>query len=161
MVSATTTIDVVLIFRNTWYNVDVLGVLRGRYRSPVFAVKFGLRAIRNCLKTQLCAIRQEGLDNLGEYPCVFSEIGIPFDLDEKKAYSTGNYSSQIGALDANCFALEGANVGYTFWHYSTLVSLLGLYGTLTKVIEYPLMGRLLEWRRFKFLLELGTARDAQ
>lgn len=107
--------------RNTWYNVDVLGLLRGRYSSPILAIKLGLSAIRNCLRDQLIAIRNEGLENMGSYPCFFTEIGIPFDLDSKKAYTNGDYSSQIGALDANFYALEGAGVHYTMWHYSPLV----------------------------------------
>ncbi|ORY84505.1 glycoside hydrolase superfamily [Protomyces lactucae-debilis] len=105
---------------NTWYNVDVLGVLRGKYLSPVFAVKFGLRAIRNCLRDQLKAIRQEGLANLGNYPCFFTEIGVPYDMDGGRAYEDDDFSSQIGALDANSFALEGANAHFTLWQYSPL-----------------------------------------
>lgn len=66
-------------------------------------------------------IRNEGLENLGNYPCLFTEIGIPFDLDQGKAYKNNDYTSQIGALDANNYALEGANVHFTFWHYSAMV----------------------------------------
>ena len=105
---------------NTWYNVDVLGVLRGRYLSEVLAVKFGIRAIRNCLRDQLRAMRKEGLDNMGEYPCFFTEIGIPFDMDEKAAYRDGDYGAQVAALDANGYALEGAGAHYTWWQYSSL-----------------------------------------
>ena len=36
-----------------WFNADALGVLRGRYRSPVQAVKLGERAIRKSLREQL------------------------------------------------------------------------------------------------------------
>lgn len=66
-------------------------------------------------------MRDEGLQNLGNYPCLFSEIGIPFDMDNKKSYRDGNYSSQLSAMDANNFALEGVNASFTFWHYSVLV----------------------------------------
>ncbi|BFZ56443.1 hypothetical protein PYCC9005_003489 [Savitreella phatthalungensis] len=105
---------------NTWYNVDVLGVLRGRYAHEYLAVKLGVRAIRNCLRDQLKAMRQEGLDNMGEYPCFFTEIGIPYDLDRKAAYTSGDYSAQQQALDANLYALDGANVSFTLWQYSPL-----------------------------------------
>lgn len=107
--------------RNKWYNVDVLGVLRGRYLSPMFAVKLGTRAIRNCLRDQLIAIKAEGLQNLGPYPCFISEIGIPFDMNNGRAYRSGDYSSQISALDANHYALEGSLNNYCLWHYSGLV----------------------------------------
>ncbi|EXJ89973.1 hypothetical protein A1O3_03040 [Capronia epimyces CBS 606.96] len=105
---------------NKFYNVDVFGILRHRYSSPVFAVKVGSTAIRNCLRDQLKAIRDEGLEQLGEHPTVFTEIGIPFDMDDKYAYKSGDYSSQTAALDANHFALEGSGAqGYTLWTYAS------------------------------------------
>ncbi|KAF3918393.1 hypothetical protein ABW20_dc0103943 [Dactylellina cionopaga] len=105
---------------NRFFNVDVLGVLRGRYLSPAFAVKLGETAIRNSMKEQLTAMKQEGLDNIGPTPCLFSEIGIPYDMDDKYAYKTGDYTSQTRASDANHFALEGSLVSYTWWNYCAL-----------------------------------------
>ena len=110
--------------RNTWYNVDVLGVLRGDYISPIFALKLGTRAIRKCLRDQVMRIKSEGLQNIGEYPCFVSEIGIPFDLNHGKAYVDGDYRSQRDALDASASAIEGADVGCTFWQYSIEVKLV-------------------------------------
>lgn len=55
---------------------------------------------------------------MGVHPCVFTEIGIPYDMDDKYAYKTGNYSSQIAALDANHFALEESKAnGFALWTY--------------------------------------------
>lgn len=103
---------------NKLYNVDVFGVLRGKYWSPAFAVKIGETAIRNCLRDQLTAIREEGEKYTGTHPTLFTEIGIPYDMDDKHAYKTGDYSSQIAALDANYFALEGCGAaGSTLWLY--------------------------------------------
>lgn len=101
----------------------MFGILRGRYLSPAFAIKVGETAIRNCFRDQLAAIRDEGVEYLGNHPCVFTEIGIPYDMDDKYAYKTGDYSSQVAAMDANHFALEGSAVnGFTFWVYMTSVS---------------------------------------
>ncbi|KAL8404527.1 hypothetical protein RB594_009397 [Gaeumannomyces avenae] len=101
-----------------WWNVDVLGVLRGRYISPVFAIRLGETAVRNCFREQLAAMRKEGLDYMGNHPCVLTEFGIPYDMDQKAAYKTGNYSSQSAAMDANHFAVEMAPMeGYTLWVY--------------------------------------------
>ncbi|OBT49094.1 hypothetical protein VE00_00118 [Pseudogymnoascus sp. WSF 3629] len=103
---------------NRFWNVDVLGILRGRYLSPAFAIKVGETAIRNCFRDQMSAMKKEGLDNMGNHPCVMTEFGIPYDMDDKYAYKTGDYSSQSGAMDANHYAVEGSMMaGYTLWVY--------------------------------------------
>ncbi|KAF3067359.1 hypothetical protein GL218_08556 [Daldinia childiae] len=105
-------------WNRTW-NVDVMGILRGRYWHPAFAIKVGETAIRNCFKDQLASMRKEGLDYMGNHPCILTEFGIPYDMDDKHAYKTGDYSSQSAAMDANHFAVEGAAMeGYTLWLYS-------------------------------------------
>lgn len=103
---------------STWWNVDVLGVLRGRYAAPPLAIKLGETAIRNCMRDQVIAMREEGLKYIGVTPCLMSETGMPFDLDNKHAYKTGNYTSQIKAWDTLGNALEGAQIHHTLWVYS-------------------------------------------
>ncbi|KAL9099703.1 MAG: hypothetical protein Q9163_004837 [Psora crenata] len=104
---------------NRYWNVDVFGILRGKYLSPAFAIKIGETAIRNCFRDQLSAIRKEGMEYMGERPCVFTEIGIPYDMDDKHAYKTGDFSSQSAAMDANHYALEGSGAnGYALWLYT-------------------------------------------
>ncbi|CAK7201859.1 hypothetical protein SEUCBS139899_004574 [Sporothrix eucalyptigena] len=106
-------------WNRTW-NVDVLGVLRGRYWHPAFAIRVGETAIRNCFRDQLAAMRQEGLDRVGDHPCILTEFGIPYDMDDKYAYKTGDYASQSAAMDANHYGVEGALMeGYTLWVYMT------------------------------------------
>lgn len=100
----------------------MFGLLRGRYSSPLFAIKLGETAIRNCFRDQLSAIRKEGIEYMGNHPCVFTEIGIPYDMDNKNAYKTGDFSNQISAMDANHFALEGSSAnGYALWVYMATV----------------------------------------
>lgn len=104
---------------NSTWNVDVVGVLRGKYWHPALAIKIGETAIRNSLRDQLKILRQEGIDRMGNHPCVLTEFGIPYDMDDKKAYKTGDYSSQSAALDANYFAVEGSGMdGHCLWLYS-------------------------------------------
>lgn len=105
---------------NRLWNVDVFGVLRGRYAAPVFAIKVGEPAIRNCLRDQLRAIRDEGMRYMGERPCIFTEFGIPYDMDDRYAYRTGDFDSQIRAMDANWFAVEGcgSGAGGLLWCYN-------------------------------------------
>ncbi|PHH82302.1 hypothetical protein CDD82_6410 [Ophiocordyceps australis] len=105
---------------NSTWNVDVVGVLRGKYLHPVFAIRLGETAIRNCLRDQLAYLRQEGLDRMGRHPCILTEFGIPYDMDNKKAYKTGDYTSQSAALDANYFGVEGSHIeGHCLWVYTT------------------------------------------
>jgi hypothetical protein len=54
-----------------------------------------------------------------------SEIGIPYDMDNKKAYTDGKYTGQYSAMDANNYALEGAGISFTLWNYcADVLSLL-------------------------------------
>jgi len=105
-------------YRNRVWNVDIFGVLRHRYLTPAFAVKVGASAIRNCFRDQLAAIKKEGLDYMGTHPCVFTELGIPYDMEDGAAYKTGDFSSQALAMDANHFALEGNKSNFTLWNYT-------------------------------------------
>lgn len=110
-------------YRNRLYNVDVIGVLRGKYLTPAFGMKLGETAIRNCLRDQLKFLRDESLRYMGNHPVIFTETGIPYDMDDKYAYKTGDYSSQISAMDAIHYALEGSTSnGFTLWVYTTKVA---------------------------------------
>jgi len=55
---------------------------------------------------------------MGSHPCVFTEIGIPYDMQNGAAYKTGDFTSQALAMDANHFALEGSKSNFTFWNYT-------------------------------------------
>ena len=104
---------------NRFYNFDIYGFMRGKYWSPAFALKFGEGNIRKSFQEQLGGIVEEAKDYIGEHPVIFSEIGIPYDLDDKHAYKTGDYSSQAAAMDANHFAIEGSKAnGFTLWTYT-------------------------------------------
>jgi hypothetical protein len=106
---------------NTAWNVDCIGVLRGKYVSSVFGIKIGETNIRNCLKEQLQTIKKEGVDYMGPIPCLMSETGIPFDMNNRDSYfKTGDYTSQTKALDAFNYALEGAMISHTFWAYDVI-----------------------------------------
>ncbi|KAH3680045.1 hypothetical protein WICPIJ_008426 [Wickerhamomyces pijperi] len=112
-----------LLFK-TWnrvYNVNTLAIMRRRYVNPIFSVILGERRIRNSIRNQLAEMKQESKDHIGEsVPVLFTEIGMPFDMDEKWAYQEGrgDFSSQRDALDALAFALEGSNLSHTWWCYT-------------------------------------------
>ncbi|EKM56102.1 glycoside hydrolase family 5 protein [Phanerochaete carnosa HHB-10118-sp] len=107
-----------------WFNADALGLLRGKYKSPVQAVKLGERAIRQSLQEQLGVLKDD-CKILGSYPTIIGEIGVPFDMDKKRSYGwtddgkyRGDYTNQQKALDASLNAADGPNVlNYTIWTY--------------------------------------------
>ncbi|KAJ3766431.1 glycoside hydrolase family 5 protein [Lentinula raphanica] len=107
-----------------WFNADALGVIRGKYSTPLQAVKIGERAIRKSLQEQLGMLKNDTL-TLGPYPTVIGEIGIPYDMDDKRSYGwtddgkyRGDYSRQERALDASLNAADGTNaINYTIWTY--------------------------------------------
>ena len=61
---------------------------------------------------------------MGKRPCVFTEFGIPYDMNDGYAYKAGDYESQIRAMDANWFGVEGTGCGAALWNFSLQVSLL-------------------------------------
>ena len=78
----------------------------------------GEPAIRKCFREQLATLKQDGQNCIGSYPVMMGEIGIPFDLDDRKAYTTGDYSNQLRALDASLNACDGKNAfNMTIWCY--------------------------------------------
>ncbi|KAK2858435.1 endo-1,4-beta-glucanase [Arthroderma sp. PD_2] len=105
---------------NRYYNVDVVGILRGKYWVPAFGLKIGETAIRNSFRDQLHYLREESYNYMGNHPLLLTETGIPYDMDDKHAYKTGDYSSQISAMDANHFGIEGCGGnGYSLWTYAS------------------------------------------
>jgi hypothetical protein len=115
-----------------WFNADSLGVLRGKYRFPLQAVKIGEKAIRKSLVEQIGMLKEDArlittpcslrpsTTPYNQYPTVIGEIGTPFDMDDKHSYysSKGDYKNQEKALDASLNACdEYNNVAYTVWTY--------------------------------------------
>ena len=102
-----------------WFNADAIGLIRGKYATLPLAIRFGESAIRKAMRDQLGYLRQDTFDSMGNYPSMMGEIGIPFDLDKREAYRTGNYKNQARALDASMNACDGENLfNYTMWTYN-------------------------------------------
>ncbi|KAG8903327.1 hypothetical protein FRB99_003430 [Tulasnella sp. 403] len=110
-----------------WFNADSLGLLRGKYKTTLAAVRIGTAMIRASIREQLGMLKDDSLSILGPYPTIIGEIGTPMDMDSKRAYGwtdggkhKGDYGSQVNALDASLNGADGVNaLNYTIWTYCT------------------------------------------
>lgn len=100
-------------------NVDTLGIMRGRYLNPVFGLVLGESNIRKSIKQQLKEMAIESEKNVGSnIPVIFTETGMPFNMDNKSSYKDGDYSSQEAANDAILSGLENEQLNFTYWCYN-------------------------------------------
>ncbi|TPX40730.1 hypothetical protein SeMB42_g04314 [Synchytrium endobioticum] len=104
---------------NRNYTVDVVSLKYKLITNPLLGIRVGEAGIKACFKNQLDIVRRYGHENLGVIPTVMGEIGIPFDMDDKAAYASGDYSNQVAALDASMHALESNMLSFTLWNYAT------------------------------------------
>ncbi|MDO8847126.1 MAG: cellulase family glycosylhydrolase [Coriobacteriia bacterium] len=81
-------------------------------------VAFGKRRVAASFARQIGALVARGRVELGGIPAVIGECGIPFDMDGKRAYTTGDFSKQTRALDATMRALEANCASFTLWNYT-------------------------------------------
>lgn len=74
------------------------------------------RGIKKMFTRQLSRIK-EASDKM-KIPTLIGEFGIPFDMNNKKAYRTGDFSNQIDALTMNYNALDSLLLHSTLWNYT-------------------------------------------
>ena len=74
--------------------------------------------IRDYFSAQFGRFREYADAALGEAPIVIGEFGIPFDMNDAKAYGDGDFSRQAAALDYNLRALDDHLLNYTLWNYT-------------------------------------------
>jgi hypothetical protein len=56
--------------------------------------------------------------HMGDMPCRLGEFGLPFDLNGRKAYKTGNYSIHEEALSMYYDAVDANLLHSTLWNYT-------------------------------------------
>ncbi len=91
-----------------WFTVDT------RTGRPVL----GRQRVQRCFAEQVAEVKRVSEEAMGGVPTLIGEFGIPFDLEEGRAYRTGDFSRQVEALDASIQALEANLVSYTLWNYT-------------------------------------------
>lgn len=78
----------------------------------------GQPAIRRSYRRQLATIKGQAEQQLGGVPFVLGEFGISFDLEEKKAYRSGDFHLQVKAMQRSMQAVEDNLLNYTLWNYT-------------------------------------------
>jgi hypothetical protein len=71
---------------------------------------------------------------LGGVPTLIGEFGIAFDMNDKKAYRTGDFSAQIKAMDRSFRAMEDNLLSCTLWRGCAPLCPQDCRGTATHVV---------------------------
>jgi hypothetical protein len=74
--------------------------------------------IRRSFRDQVGQYRRIGADRLGNPPVLIGEFGIAFDMQEKRAYRTGDFRTPIQAMNRSWRALDDALLSGTIWNYT-------------------------------------------
>jgi hypothetical protein len=74
--------------------------------------------IRQSYQAQLERFVTDAKERMAGVPVLLGEVGVPFDLQNKRAFRTGDFRRQVGALDRSLTAIEDARLGATLWNYT-------------------------------------------
>lgn len=99
-----------------WY--DGLALFMKMF-NPELTIDFGTgQPIQGRAEVAQNFIEQIARQKLDSVPTVIGEFGIPFDLDEKASYHTGDFSTQTYALDLYYDAMDANALSCTIWNYT-------------------------------------------
>jgi hypothetical protein len=105
-----------------WY--DILTLLSKNFRSFLTVdmrtqkLVLGPRKVLQVFTDQIAALIEVSERHMNNSPTLIGEVGIPFDMKNKAAYRTGDFSMQHAAMDATMHALEANMVSFTLWNYT-------------------------------------------
>ena len=81
-------------------------------------VIFGAGRIRRSYTRQLESFKIAAREKLGGVPTLIGEIGIPCDLQDKKAFRSGNFKTVERAMDRSLQVMDDTLLNYTIWNYN-------------------------------------------
>ncbi|MCL1991334.1 MAG: cellulase family glycosylhydrolase [Spirochaetes bacterium] len=92
----------------TWFTVNPEGskFIFGRKKAAAF--------FAGCLAKNVAW----AMEKMGAMPCLLGEFGLPFDLNKRKAFSTGDYSVHEAALSMYYDAVDANLLHSTIWNYT-------------------------------------------
>lgn len=81
-------------------------------------VIFGKKKVKKHYEKHLAWMESETKEHFGNVPSLLGEFGIPFDMNKRKAFKTGNFNIQAKALDRSIGIAEKNLRSYTLWNYT-------------------------------------------
>ncbi|KIV99415.1 uncharacterized protein PV09_08953 [Verruconis gallopava] len=111
--------DLNVLFRKEhgWMSVNVQDLARGKF--VLGALYFGKRGLRHNYRKQIGNLIHYGKTSMGiNVPIIIGEVGIPWDINDRRSFRTGNYDCQRELMDALISAMESFHVGFTLWNYN-------------------------------------------
>lgn len=88
--------------------------VRADTRKPVF----GKKAVARSFSEQLAAGGAWTAEKMSGMPSLLGEFGLPFDMNDKKAYRTGDFSAHEEALSSYYDAVDAHLLHSTVWNYT-------------------------------------------
>ncbi|KAJ3122641.1 hypothetical protein HK100_011896 [Physocladia obscura] len=131
ILSASDRLHANLVYAPHWYDLralwtksfdptvtfDVQSLVRGT-KNILTAMYIGMNGAERNYTQQMRTIAATGLAKVGARPVVMGEVGIPMDINEKKAYETGNYTQHTVFLDTVINSMEANMFNFTLWNYN-------------------------------------------
>jgi len=111
-----------VVYAPHWY--DGLTLYTKEFRSwlgldiETMKLVLGPGRVRRSLAEQVARMPAQAQRLMGGIPTVVGEFGIPFDMHNKAAYRSGNWSRQVAALDNSISAMEASRLSWTLWNYT-------------------------------------------
>jgi len=105
-----------------WYDVATLITKRFlpwlSFDAQEQKIIFSQYWIKRVFKRQLEAMKRVSKEQMNNAATLIGEVGIPMDLENKKAFKSANYQTQVAALDNSLNTLEKSLLSYCIWNYT-------------------------------------------
>lgn len=105
-----------------WYDGFTLNLKRWTGFLAVdterMALVFGARAVRLYFRRAMERLAAHSRREMAGAPTLLGEFGLPFDLNNRRAFASGDYRVHEGALAAYYDAVDAALLDSTIWNYT-------------------------------------------
>ncbi|MBN2442095.1 MAG: cellulase family glycosylhydrolase [Spirochaetales bacterium] len=105
-----------------WYDVKTLFFKKF---TPWFTINtgnffpsLGKKNVEKAFASQLGDIKSVSAVKMGNIPTLIGEVGLPFDMNERKAYISGDFSLHTYAMNLYMNALDSQLLNFTIWNYT-------------------------------------------